>query len=72
MENEWLDVAYINFDRAIMHGQVVRKQQYEGFYISSEVEIEQVLTTEQRRQVEDLNHKQSREMRELLRSFIDD
>lgn len=58
MENEWLDLAYINFDKVIMHGQIV------------DVEIEQVLTQEQKNKVYDLNEKHQREMRALLRSFV--
>ena len=63
MENEWLDLAYINFGKVIMHGQIVDS-------ISRSVEIEQVLTQEQKEQVYDLNEKHEREMRSLLRSFI--
>ena len=63
MENEWLDLAYINFSKVIMHGQIVDS-------ISRSVEIEQVLTQEQKEQVYDLNEKHEREMRSLLRSFI--
>lgn len=70
MENEWLDVAYINYDKVIMHGQIVQKQQHEGFYISGEVQIEQVLTQEQKEKVYDLNFKHGREMRSLLKSFV--
>lgn len=58
MENEWLDLAYINFDKVIMYGQIVT------------VEIEQVLTQEQKNQVYDLNERHQREMRALLRSFV--
>ena len=60
MENEWLDLAYINFDKVIMHGQIAE----------SAVQIEQVLTQEQKEQVYDLNEKHQREMRKLLRSFV--
>ena len=67
MENEWLDLAYINFDKVIMHGQIDN-----GIVdmISQTVQIEQVLTQEQKKRVEDLNYKHEREMRKLLRSFV--
>lgn len=67
MENEWLDIAYINFDKWVLHGQLDN-----GVVdmISQTVQIEQVLTQEQKKLVEDLNYKQEREMRKLLRSFI--
>lgn len=61
MENEWLDLAYINFDKVIMHGQIVDH---------TTVEIEQALTQEQKNKVYDLNEKHQREMRALLRSFV--
>lgn len=64
MENEWLDLAYINFGKVIMHGQIV-----DPIFLRS-VEIEQVLTQEQKEQVYDLNEKHEREIRSLLRSFI--
>ena len=60
MENEWLDLAYINFEKVSMHGQ----------FAESAVQIEQVLTQEQKEQVYDLNEKHQREMRKLLRSFV--
>lgn len=63
MENEWLDLAYINYEKVIMHGQIA-----ESDYTT--VQIEQVLTQEQKELVEDLNFKQEREMRKLLRSFV--
>ena len=73
MENEWLDLAYINFSKVIMHGQIVK----DGKWIPElnrhdivTVQIEQVLTQEQKDQVYDLNEKHQREMRKLLRSFV--
>ena len=69
MENEWLDLAYINFEKVIMHGQIDN-----GIVdmIPQTVQIEQVLTQEQKKKVENLNYKHEREMRALLRSFISD
>lgn len=67
MENEWLELAYINLDKVIMHGQIDN-----GIVdmISQTVQIEQVLTQEQKNQVYDLNERHEREMRKLLRSFV--
>ena len=58
MENEWLELAYINYDKVIMHGQIATAQ------------IDQVLTQEQIKEVADLNFKHEREMRKLLKSFL--
>ena len=66
MENEWLDLAYINYEKVIMHGQIIEIVDC----ISRSVQIEQVLTQEQKELIEDLNYKHEREMRKLLRSFI--
>lgn len=66
MENEWLDLAYINYEKVIMHGQITEIVDC----ISRSVQIEQVLTQEQKELIEDLNYKHEREMRKLLRSFI--
>ena len=62
MENEWLDVAYINFDKAILHGQVIQGQQ--------EVEVEQVLTKDEIRLIQDLNFKHQCEMKAVLRVLV--
>jgi Spy/CpxP family protein refolding chaperone len=67
VENEWLEVSYINFDKAIMHGQIDNGV-VEGF--CQTIQIEQVLTPEQKQLVEDLMFKQEREMRSLLKSFV--
>ena len=60
MTNEWLELAWINFVKAILHGQVVVDNR--------EIEIEQVLTEEQREAVYRLTEKHEREMARLLRS----
>lgn len=70
MENEWLDIACINHEKYIMHGQVVKREEHGTFYISGEVKIEQTLTPEQKKQVDDLFFKQERELRALLKGFI--
>ena len=68
MENEWLDIACINHEKYIVHGQL-EKMQADGFL--QNVKIEQTLTQEQKREVDDLLYKHERELRKLLRSFID-
>lgn len=62
MSNEWFDIAWINFTKAILHGQ----------YVDDGVErtIEQTLTAEQIEQVQTLNEKHEAAMRKLLRSFL--
>ncbi len=62
MSNEWLELAWINFTKAIMHGQ----------YLDDGVErtVEQVLTDDQREKVYALNEKHEAEMYKLLRSFL--
>ena len=67
MAGEWFDVAYINFDKAIMHGRVMFKND-NGF--REERYIEQQLTEEQKSQIEDLNFERDMAMQKLLRSFV--
>lgn len=67
MESEWLDLAYINFDKVIMHGQI-NNGVVNG--ICQSTQIEQVLTQEQKREVDDLLTKHSREYQALLKSFV--
>ena len=64
MSNEWFDVAYINHNEAILHGQVAPN----GY--GSEREIRQVLTDEQIAAVVDLNEAHDAAMNKLLRSFV--
>jgi uncharacterized protein (DUF433 family) len=61
MTNEWLELAWINYVKAILHGQIVVDNR--------EIEVEQVLTEEQREAVYNLTERHSREMARLLRSF---
>lgn len=63
MSNEWFDIAWINFTKAILHGQYVDN--------GIEREIEQTLTDEQREQVWALNEEHDRRMEALLRSFVE-
>ena len=68
MGNEWLELAYINFEKVIMHGQVV-DYPVTNLRLNQRT-IEQVLTQEQKEQVYDLNEQHAREMHKLLRSFV--
>ena len=68
MENEWLEIACINHEKYIVHGQIMRRQND----VSLETRIEQVLTEEQKIRVDDLFFKQEREMRSLLKGFVND
>jgi len=63
MSNEWLELAWINCTKAILHGQVVDRL--------VERQIEQVLTDEQRDAVYDMNAKHERAMTRLLRGFVE-
>jgi Spy/CpxP family protein refolding chaperone len=67
MESEWLDIACINHEKYIMHGQIDNGV-VDG--ICQTVQIEQVLTPEQKKEVDDLFFKHEREMRKLLRSLV--
>ncbi len=62
MNNEWFEIAWINFTKAILHGQLVDDA-------GREVEIERVLTDAEREQVYALNEKHEAAMRDLLRGF---
>lgn len=61
MSNEWFDIAYINHDEAILHGQIADER--------GEREVRVSLTKEQVRAVEDLNFKHQMEMNKLLRGW---
>ncbi len=58
MTDEWYEIAWINFTKAILHGCIGKDQM-----------IEKVLTDEQREQVYALNERHEAEMRELLREL---
>lgn len=62
MSNEWFEIAWINFTKAILHGQ------YDDDGVTRE--IEQTLTDEQREQVWALNEEHAARMTALLRSFV--
>lgn len=63
MSNEWFELAWINFTKAILHGQYVGED-------GSSMEIEQVLSDDQREAVYALNERHDDELKALLRSFI--
>lgn len=68
MPEEWLELAYINFDKTILHGRVTAGRDDNG--VRREREVEQVLTDDQKEAVIDLNERHSREMLSLLRGFV--
>ena len=70
MPEEWLEIAYINFDKAIMHGRVT--DGYDEFRVRKERQVEQVLTDDQRKQVNDLAMRHEIAMTTLLRSFLEE
>lgn len=69
MPEEWFEIAYINFNKAILHGRAMAGEDEFGCRI--ERSIEQELTPEQRTQVENLSSKHDRQMQALLSSFVD-
>ena len=68
MPEEWFEVAYINFDKAILHGRVMGER--DENLCRKEIMIEQVLTKEQKRAIEDLNFEHENAMQALLKSFV--
>lgn len=68
MPEEWFDVAYINFDKVILHGRV--SDGFDEFRCRKERMLEQVLTEEQKNQLIDMNERHQDEMQKLLRSFV--
>lgn len=76
MPEEWFEVAYINFDKAILHGRVMEMVPPEETalnraFFRKERMIEQVLTDEQKRAIEDLNFEHEQAMQALLKSFVE-
>lgn len=69
MPEEYFDIAYINFDKAILHGRITGEM--DEYRCRKEYMVEQVLTDEQKRQVEDLSSKHDIAMQRLLASFVD-
>jgi len=62
MNNEWFDIAWINLDKVILHGQYVDQ--------GVERQIECTLTAEQVAEVHAMNQRQKDAMDGLLRSFL--
>ena len=73
MESEWLDVVAVN-DKYIVHGQILEYKNTHNNAVMTPKEktIEQVLTQEQKREVDDLLTEHSREFKALLKSFVND
>jgi hypothetical protein len=68
MNNEWLEIAWINFNKAILHGQVVTGTNKFGEPIKQSVDL--ILSADQANLIQGLNAKQGAEMFKLLRSFL--
>ncbi len=69
MPEEWFEVAYINFDKAILHGRIAAG--IDDFRCRRQADVEQVLTDEQREQISHLGAQHHDEMQRLLASFVD-
>lgn len=69
MPEEWFEVAYINFDKAILHGRMTAG--FDEYRVRQERYLEQVLTDDQKRQIEDLNFAHDQKMQSLLKSFVE-
>lgn len=67
MPEEYFDVAYINFDEAILHGRI-RLGRDENF-VAQEKQVRLTLTDEQKKQIEDLNFEHEMAMTKLLSGF---
>lgn len=61
MTDEWYEIAWINFTKAILHG-----------CIGEGNEVEKVLSFDERERVYDLNEKHRQEMNALLRELAKD
>jgi len=65
MTNEWFEIAWINFVKAILHGQYVDDE-------GKEQTLEIVLNQDQIEAVWDMNERHEQAMNKLLRSFVND
>lgn len=63
MNNEWFDIAWINFTKAILHGQYIDNK-------GREIQLEHVLTDAERERVYDLNERHRDELNALLRGMV--
>ena len=69
MPEEYFDVAYINFSKAILCGRIVGGLDENRCRI--ECDVEQILTSEQAEKISDLNSAHQQKLNKLLASFVD-
>jgi len=69
MPEEWLEIVRINFTKILLTGRI--RGGRDEHHVTIEHDVEQILTDEQREQVEALLGKQRSEMDELLFQFVD-
>jgi len=67
MSSEWFDIAYINYDEAILHGRI--NEGRDEFGCMKEREVRVVLTEAQKDAIVDLNERHCREREALLRTM---
>ena len=67
MPEDYFEVAYINFDEAILHGRA--RGEIDASGVRKEREVRIVLSAEQKRAIEDMNSRHQREMQKLLREM---
>lgn len=67
MLEEWLEIAWINFDKAILHGHIAER---DADGVRREREVEQVLTDQQKATVVELNERHRRETLAILRGLV--
>lgn len=68
MEQEWLEVAHIGFDKALIHGRIVDGCDEHG--CTKKVAVERWMTAEQMDDLNELRIKHRREELKLLKGFI--
>jgi hypothetical protein len=61
MSNEWFEIAYINDDEAVLHGQIVEN--------GEERRVRVLLSIDQRCAIEALQAKHDRELASLVREY---
>jgi hypothetical protein len=64
MPEEYFDIAYINFDEAILHGRIMGGRDEQGF--RREIAVRVTLDDDQMASIEALNERHRREMDRLL------
>lgn len=67
---EYLEIACINHEKYIVHGKILIKERYGDFYTNSLEQIEQTLTPEQKKVVDEFLQKQDHELFLLLKETI--